>query len=172
MGPRGRGYPLDSLLLQPLAYGVSHATSRDGVHWQPALGNPVRQGAGPSVIRSPAGWTLFTYDDSDADRAAIPSVFNPMMGAYAADAASLEGPWVQAPGNATGGRTVAWNGTVATEALGWIATGDAAAGDPISGERRWYYTAFSTVDPPPGWVCPTHTGLQPAVMALSVMVQS
>ena len=161
-------------IVQPLAYGVSHATSRDGVHWQPLAGNPVRPGAGPSVIRSPQakGWTLFTYDDSAADKAAIPSVFNPMLGAFSADAATLDGPWVPVTGNATGGRAVAWDGSVATEALGWVATGDAAAGDPITGETRWYYPAFSTVDPPSGWVCPTHTGLEPAVMALSVMVQA
>ena len=159
---------------QPLAYGVSHATSTDGVHWVPAAGNPiVAYAAGPSVTRNPGGlgWTLYSYADSDADRAIIPSVFNPTLGAFAANAPTLSGPWSRVRGNATGGREVSWNGSVPTEALGWIATGDAAAGDPIPGEQRWYFPAFSTVDPPAGWVCPTHAGLQPAVMALSVMVR-
>lgn len=33
----------------PLKYGVSHATSRDGVHWTPSPGNPVRQLPRPFV---------------------------------------------------------------------------------------------------------------------------
>lgn len=126
------------------------------------------------MTRGPTGhgWTLYSYADSEADKAAIPSVFNPTMGAFAAYAPTLGGPWSRVLGNATGGRAVSWNGSVSTEAIGWIATGDAAAGIPMPGEKRWYYPAFSTVDPPAGWVCPTHTGLEPAVMALSVMVEA
>ena len=156
-----------------LAYGVGHATSADGVHWAPAAGNPVLVGAaGPSIVLGLPGapaYSLFYYEDSDADRAAMPSVFNPMRGAFEAVAPGLSGPWAAAPGNATAGRAVAWDGSVPTEALGWVATGDMAAGlaDPTA--RRWYYPAFSVVDPPPGWVAPTHTGLVPAVFAMSVM---
>lgn len=31
----------------PIKYGVSHATSRDGVHWTPSPGNPVCTNAKP-----------------------------------------------------------------------------------------------------------------------------
>ena len=112
------------------------------------------------------------FPDSAADKAAIPSTFNPQRGAFELSSTSLFGPWVLFPGNDTAGRAVAWNGAVATEALGWVATGDMAAGLSNVTERRYYYTAFSTIASPPGWVAPTHSGLEPGVMALSVMVRT
>jgi hypothetical protein len=157
-----------------LAYGLGHATSRDGVAWTVARGNPfLSGGAGPSIVTGArgAGYSLFFYEDSAADRAAMPSVFSPERGAFELRAAALDGPWAAAPGNATGGRAVAWDGSVPTEALGWVATGDVAAGAP-RGERRWYYPAFSVVDVPSGFVAPTHNGTAPAVFALSVMVRA
>lgn len=157
-----------------LAYGVGRATSRDGVRWAAAPANPILTGAaGPSVIAGLAGgFSLFYYMDSDADRAAVPTTFNPELGAWEAVAGALEGPWVGAPGAATAGRAVAWDGAVPTEALGWVATGDFAAGLEDPGERRWYYPAFSVLDPPPGFLAPTHSGVVPAVFALSVMVRA
>lgn len=161
-----------------LAYGIGHATSPDGIHWTPTAGNPiVIGGAGPSIIKGLPGappYSLFYYEDSQADKDAMPNTFAPERGAWELAGDTLEGPWVPAPGNATGGRAVAWDGSVPTEALGWVATGDMAAGidEGVNGERRWYYPGLSTVNPPSGWVVPTHTGTEPAVFALSVMVRS
>ena len=156
-----------------LAYGLGHATSRDGVRWAVTRGGPfLVGGAGPSSRRGPggAGFSLFYYEDSAADRAAMPSVFSPERGVFELASASLDGPWAPVPGNATGGRAVAWDGAVPTEALGWVATGDFAQGVP-GGGRRWYYPAFSIVNVPPTFIAPTHDGTAPAVFALSVMVR-
>ena len=156
-----------------LAYGLGHATSRDGVRWAVTSGGPfLIGGAGPSIVRGTggAGFSLFFYEDSAADRAAMPSVFSPERGVFELASDSLDGPWAPVPGNATGGRAVAWDGAVPTEALGWVATGDFAQGVP-GGGRRWYYPAFSIIDVPPTFIAPTHDGTTPAVFALSVMVR-
>ena len=159
----------------PLAYGIGHATSTDGAHWISAALNPFFSGgAGPSIISvGPASYSLFYYQDTDADKAGIPSTFNPQLGEFEVTAPSLTGPWTPMAGAGIGGRAVSWNGSFAYESLGWVATGDMAAGVPAPGERRWYYVAFDTTasDVPDGFVAPTHTGLQPAVIALSVMVR-
>ena len=182
----------------PLKYGVSHATSQDGVHWVVSPGNPVRAtpplfwatrtpliprtqaingGSGPSVVRgTSAGFQLFFLQDSAQDKAKIPTTFNPELGVWAANASSLAGPWRRSgSGQGLGGREVSWDASVPTEGPGWIATGDMAWNAP-GGERRWYYVAFD-VTPPilSGWVAPVHPslrnplGLEPAMIALSMM---
>lgn len=148
----------------PLAYGISHATSSDGIHWAPTAANPVAtlQGsAGPSVVRLADGsWELFFYRDSDAEKATIPTTFNPMLGVWRATSADLA-TWTS-PGET---REIAWDGAYAYEKLGWIATGDMAVRD---GEHRWYYVAFDVEGAPSGWVAPTHGGYENAVIALSL----
>ena len=160
-----------------LAYGVSHATSADGgAMWTPSAANPaVNGGAGPSVLRSEVGWQLFFLQDSSADKAKVPTTFNPELGVWAANATSLRGPWAsQNNGAGAGGREISWCDTCGPEQLGWIATGDFAFNAP-GGEKRWYFPAFDPHPPiPAGWVAPVHRslrhplGLQPAVMALSM----
>jgi hypothetical protein len=133
-------------------------------------------GAGPSVVRAANGFQLFFLQDSAADKAKVPTTFNPELGVWAANASSLSGPWVRSTsGQGIGGREVSWDGAVKTEAPGWIATGDMAFNAP-GGERRWYYVAFDLTPPiPNGWVAPVHRsfrhplGYEPAVIALSMM---
>jgi len=160
-----------------LEYGISHATSIDGVHWLPSARNPILPGPrGPSVIKTTAGWQLFFLQDSSTELANIPTTFNPEVGAWVANSSSLFGPWFQSrSGSGVGGREVSWNGSVASEALGWIATGDMAQNAP-NGEKRWYYVGFDVTPPiPNGWVAPVHPtkaypyGLEPAVISLSMM---
>jgi hypothetical protein len=148
----------------PLAFGVSHATSTDGIHFTPQMGNPILPGsggAGPSVRRAQDGtWELFFYRDSKADLAMVPSTFNPMLGIWRATSTDLA-TW-SVP-SAT--RELTWDGSYPYEAYGWVATGDMAFGAP---ELRWYYVAFSSQNPPAGWFTTTHTGTAPAVIALSM----
>jgi hypothetical protein len=134
-------------------------------------------GAGPSVLRVESGFQLFFLQDSTADKAKVPTTFNPELGVWAANASNLNGPWLRdTTGRGLAGREVSWDGGVKTEALGWIATGDMAYNAP-GGERRWYYVAFDVTPPiPKGWVAPVHPsyfrhplGFEPAVVALSMM---
>eukprot|EP01052_Picozoa_sp_SAG31_P028762 SAG31_NODE_2801_length_5073_cov_12.272618_4_plen_143_part_00 len=133
-------------------------------------------GAGPSVVRANSGFQLFFLQDSAADKAKVPTTFNPELGVWAANASHLSGPWVQdRTGQGLDGREVSWDVAVRTESLGWIATGDMAYNAP-GGERRWYYVAFDVTPPiPKGWVAPVHPsfrhplGFEPAVIALSMM---
>jgi hypothetical protein len=158
-----------------LRYGISHATSTTG--WMPSAANPVvNGGAGPSVLRDAAagGWQLFFLQDSAADKAKVPTTFNPELGVWAANASGLRGPWTrQIAGPGAGGREVSWCASCGPEKLGWVATGDFAFNAP-GGERRWYFVAFDPAPPiPSGWVAPVIAlrhplGLEPAVIALSM----
>jgi hypothetical protein len=156
-------YAVDSMG-NTLAYGISHATSQDGVHFTQQANNPIaaiNYSAGPSVYRTMDGtWELYFYLDSTTDRAMIPSTFNPELGEWRATSTDLMN-WTP-PGST---RDIEWDGSYPYEAYGWIATGDMAFGAP---EHRWYYVAFSSQNPPSGWTVPTHTGNVPAVIALSM----
>ena len=140
----------------PLAYGISHATSTDGIHWTAQPGNPVAglQGGskGPSIVQDPDGtWELFFQADTAADLATIPSVFNPQLGIWRAVSTDLT-HWTM-PG-AT--RELEWDGSLDTEKYGWIAVGDMAL---VNGEYRYYYPAFSTLAAPSSdWVVPVQGG--------------
>lgn len=148
----------------PLAFGVSHATSTDGIHWTAASGNPIAAingSAGPSVVQLADGsFELFFYRDSDAEKATIPTTFNPMLGVWKSTSKDLSA-W-NAPGAA---REIAWDGSLSYEKYGWIATGDMVV---HGGEHRWYYVAFDADGAPSGWVAPTHSGYAPAVISLSM----
>ena len=136
-------------------------------------------GAGPSVVRARHGFQLYFLQDSTLDKATVPTTFNPELGVWAANATSLNGPWLRdRTGQGVGGREVSWDGAVKTESAGWIATGDMAYNAP-GGERRWYYVAFDVTGLiPKGWVAPVHPsfrhplGYEPAVISLSMMHQN
>lgn len=146
----------------PLAFGVSHATSIDAIHWTFAAENPVPNlnGAGPTVVESAQGYELWFYADSDADKAQIPSVFNPMYGIFRSTSLDLNG-WTATDT----ARDLVWDGNFATERYGIIAAGDMLFHD---GEYRYYYPAFGDFDVPTDFVVPTHDDYLPAVIMLDV----
>ncbi len=150
---------------KPLAFGVSHATSTDGIHWTPAAGNPIAAtngSKGPSVVKTAQGsWEMYYQQDSSSDLAMVPSTFNPQLGIWKTTSSDLT-TWT-APGAA---RELEWDGSLVTEKYGWIAVGDMAL---VGGEHRYYYPAFSGLTPPsPTWVCPTQTGNVPSLIVLDV----
>ena len=58
--------------MQPLGYGISHATSTDGIHFTPQPNNPQLSGAAqPSVVKDPTSgvWELFYVSDTDQEKA-------------------------------------------------------------------------------------------------------
>jgi hypothetical protein len=147
----------------PLAFGISHATSTDGIHWTPSAGNPIAAlsgSKGSSVVRDADGsWEMFYQNDTSADLAMVPSTFNPQLGIWRATSPDLSA-WT-VPSTT---RDLEWDGALGTEKYGWIAVGDMAL---VNGEYRYYYPAFSTLTPPSSdWVVP----LQGAEDAASLIV--
>jgi hypothetical protein len=148
-----------------LAFGVSHATSTDGIHWTAAAGNPIAGipgSKGPSVVKTAQGtWEMFYQQDTAADLAMVPSTFNGQLGIWKTTSSDLT-TWA-AQGTA---RELTWDGSLTSEKYGWIAVGDMAL---VAGEYRYYYPAFSGLAPPdPSWVVPTKTGNLPSLIVLDM----
>lgn len=143
---------------QPLSYGVSHATSTDGVHFEPTQGNPVFFGAGqPSVIqKSPGQYEIFFIEDTDEDKAQEPSTFNPFLGLWRSSSTDLVS-WTDKGTT----RDFLWDGSQPTETYGIVATGDVAYKD---GVYRLYYPGWSTTNVPDGFLCPLRDGTFPAAV--------
>ncbi len=149
----------------PIAFGVSHATSTDGIHWTPVGVNPIAAiglGKGPSVVKDSSGtYEMFYQSDTTADLAPIPSTFSPQLGIWRATSPDLNtwsGPDLK--------RELTWDGTINSEKYGWIAVGDMTL---AGGEYRYYYPAFSTEVPPsPDWVVPIHSGNTTSLIVLDV----
>ena len=153
---------------QPLNFGVSHATSTDGIHWTPQKANPqVPGGAGASIVHDPAKseYELFYSQDTDADKAKEPSVFNPFLGVWRRSSPDLV-TW-SAPGAA---RDFEWDAAQKTEVYGLIAVGDMTFRD---GVYRYYYPGWSADDVPSGFVCPLQDGTYPpAVIVLNLALRT
>ncbi len=152
----------------PLNYGVSHATSMDGIHWTPQPSNPqIDGGAQPSLVRDPASseYELFYVQDTDAEKATMPSSFNPFLGVWRRTSPDLL-TW-SAPGAA---RDFTWDGTEKTEVYGLVAAGDMAFRD---GVYRYYYPGWSAEDVPSGFLCPLNDGsFEPAVLVLNLALRA
>lgn len=153
---------------EPLNFGVSHATSTDGIHWVPQPANPqVVGGVGPSLVKIPDTneYTLFYAQDTDADKASVPSVFNPYLGVWRRTSTDLS-TW----SDAGPARDFTWDGSQKTEVYGLIAVGDMAYRD---GVFRYYYPGWSAEDVPEGFVCPLQDGTYPpAVIVLDLALRA
>jgi len=159
-----------------LAFGIGHAISEDGgLTWTPSPARPVPSllapdgvgGQQPSVAwnASTEQWEMSFTDDEDAEREAMPSTFNPSMGFWLATSPDLQ-TWSV---DWDAGRSLSWDPDAPHEELGLL-TGAALA--VHGGERRLYYTGWSTQDVPEGFVVPTHDGYEPAVLNLLLARQS
>jgi hypothetical protein len=157
------------------AYGVSHATSSDGVHWTPVEA-PVRSllrasadltsgGAQPSVVYDDVHcrWELWQTSDQSSDTAAQPIVFNNMAGVW--HATSMDGAsWSV---NYAGTRDLVWMASAPGEHLGLLTGADVAAKD---GARYMMYGAFDDQNVPSGFYLPDRSqqGYEPGVMTLDL----
>ncbi|MBA3541804.1 MAG: hypothetical protein H0T79_19475 [Deltaproteobacteria bacterium] len=157
------------------AYGVSHATSPDGITWT-VLEAPVRSllrasatitsgGAQPSVIYDArrCRWEMWLTSDAAGDTDAQPVVFNNMAGVWQAE--SMDGvTWFV---NYSGSRDLAWKPAEPGEPLGLLTGADVAADDT---GRLMLYVGFDDTDVPADFVLPDRTaqGFRPGVMTLNV----
>jgi hypothetical protein len=109
----------------PTAYGTSHATSPDAIHWTRQAGNPQIPGATqPSLVRRADGThEMYLVADSDQEIAAKePNTFNPYLGIRRVASASLDGfhdAW--SPDVA---RSFTWDGSFVPEKWGLVKAGD------------------------------------------------
>ena len=161
----------------PSAYGVSHATSTDGIHWQVAEA-PVRSllkmaavptsgGGQPSVIYDEihCRWEMWLRADADGEANAQPIVFNNMVGVW--HATSQDGvTWSVDYG---GARDLAWNSTTPDdgEHLGLLTGADVAA---KGASRYMVYSGFDNQNVPPGFVLfdRSQQGYESGVITLNV----
>lgn len=155
------------------SYGVSHATSTDGVHWT-IVAAPIRSllrssaltsgGAQPSVIYDAVHckWEMWLKSDADADVTNQPVAFNNMAGVYKAE--STDGlSWNV---NFAFSRDLAWMQAEPGEGLGLLTGVDVAAN---GNGRLMLFVGFDDQSVPNGFVLPLRAGGTTAgVFALNV----
>lgn len=157
-------------------YGVSRATSTDGVHWTIAEA-PVRSllrmsavptsgGGQPSVIYDEAhcSWELWQTADLPGETDNQPAIFNNMVGVWHAD--SKDG--VNWHVNFAGARDLAWSASEPGEPLGLLTGAD--VGQNGSG-RLMLFTGLDDQMVPPNFFLPDHSttpGYRPGVIVLNV----
>lgn len=162
--------------VDPFVFGISHATSVDGIHWTPDTENPVpallgSNGTGgqqPSVVYNPRScqYEMWFTMDSDEEKEDVPCTFFPAVGFWHATSPDAVAWTIN-----TVKRDVTWDGSRATEQYG-IMTGVEAT--VAEGELRLYYSAFGTEQIPAGFVLPVQDAVSgdveyvPAVIELSV----
>lgn len=155
------------------SYGVSHATSTDGVHWT-IVAAPIRSllrssaltsgGAQPSVIYDAVHckWEMWLKSDADTDVTNQPVAFNNMAGVYKAE--STDGlSWNV---NFAFSRDLAWMQAEPGEGLGLLTGVDVAAN---GNGRLMLFVGFDDQSVPNGFVLPLRAGGTTAgVFALNV----
>jgi len=154
-----------------IAFGISHATSSDGIHWTPSPNNPIPSlrndanigGQQPSVAWNPVlqHWEMWFTLDTEAEVAQIPSSFNPALGFWLAtsrDARTWEVDY-HAP------RDVYWRPNSIYEKYGLLTGADVVI---VHGVRHLFYSAWGSNDVPKGFVVPVRNGrgVVPAVLNL------
>lgn len=154
-----------------LAFGISHATSMDGIHWTPSPGNPVPSlrnannagGQQPSVAWNPVlqRWEMWFTSDSDQEKALIPSTFNPAFGFWMATSTDAS-TWrvdYKTP------RDSYWRPGSPEEAYGLLTGADVVIVDRM---RHMFYTGWGNRNIPEGFIVPVRDARSyvPAVLNL------
>lgn len=156
----------------PLAFGISEASSVDGIHWTPAAVNPlpslrrpgeIAAGAQPSVLFNPRTglYEMWFTNDREIDRERIPATLFQAFGFW--HATSPDGiHWTPEYGGEPDFR---WNPAEPSERWGLLTGVHVLLHD---GRYMMYYSGWSTVDVPPLFVIPTRRGTVDGVTALNL----
>jgi len=154
-----------------LAFGISHATSSDGIHWIPSPNNPIPSlrnadnagGQQPSVAWNPdlQRWEMWYTMDSEEEVELIPSTFNPAFGFWMAtsvDALVWEVDY-SAP------RDFYWQPESLYEEHGLLTGAEVVI---VNGVRHLFYTGWGSNEAPEGFAVPVgdHRKYVPAVLNL------
>lgn len=157
----------------PLAFGIAHATSTDGITWSAPHTNPlstlakpgeVAGGQQPSVLFNPAAnrYEMWFSNDTAAEKATIPCSFNTVKGFWRAlsnDGVSWTPDYSK--------RDLIYDPRYAYESLGFL-TGVKVVLDNET--YRAYYSAWGTEQIPDNtlYLCPDQQGgLIPGVLTLN-----
>jgi len=134
-----------------IAFGISHATSSDGIHWVSGANNPVMGGQQPSVVWDGSRFEIFYNGDSQEERAELPSAFNAIghiSHAYSTDGATGEAFVASEPG-----RIFSWDASFSYERYSWLTGAEVVLRD----DGYWlFYTGFSDVNPPEDFLVPAN----------------
>ncbi len=159
----------------PLAFGIAHASSTDGIHWTPSPGNPLptlsrpgepTSGQQPSVLWNPSigRYEMWFTNDRPSDTARIPALLFHAFGFW--HATSEDGVhWTPEYGEEPDFR---WDAACPSERWGLLTGVHVLLHE---GEYRMYYAAWSAEDVPPLFTTPTPGMPVPAVTALSLAVR-
>jgi len=159
------------------AYGIAHATSTDGIHWQVAEAPvksllkmsavPTSGGGQPTVIYDDVHcrFEMWLRADADGEANAQPIVFNNMVELW--HATSPDGiTWSV---NYAGARDLEWNSATPDdgEHLGLLTGADVAA---KGGSRYMVYSGFDNQNVPTGFALPDRSqqGYESGVITLNV----
>jgi hypothetical protein len=165
--------PVSPLGRTPLALGISHATSADGVTWTVDHPNPLASlakpgdviaGYYPSVLFNPTTgqYEMWFSNDTTAENASIPCGLNAVAGFWRAF--SSDGViWVPT----YTARSLTYDQRFGFEALGFLPGIDVVL---VDGQYHAFYSAWGTEqNPDPSWYrCADQTGgTRPAVVTLN-----
>lgn len=147
----------------PTAYGTSHSTSKDTIHWEHQANNPqFFGGTQPSLVtREDGTHELFLVADTDEEIASKqPNSFNPYLGIRRIESKDLNdfsAGWAAKPP-----RDFSWDGSFLPERQGLVKAGDVLL---VGGVYHYFYIGMggdsSTI--PPGYfttVTPNTPGAQ------------
>jgi hypothetical protein len=136
----------------PLLFGVSTATSTDGIHWTGSANNPLAglDGQTPSVIWNDAAcvYELWWSHDSDADRAAVTATYFSTRGFWRAT--SSDGEHFTPTGTT---RDLEWDPSKPYESYGLIYGPTVLLRD---GVYKMWFVGWGQGSFPPGFIVPTH----------------
>lgn len=158
-----------------LAFGISHASSIDGIHWTPSPSNPLptlrrpgdlQSGQQPSVLYNPATglYEMWLTNDRQEDLDRIPATYFQAFGYW--HATSPDGiTWTPEYGEEPDLR---WDPSFAAERWGLLTGVHVLLHD---GEYRMYYSGWSSVQVPALFKTPTKAGLVDGVTGLCLAVR-
>ena len=157
----------------PLAFGIAHATSTDGINWSSTHDNPLSSLAKPGEVAAGQQPTVFFNaadsqfemwfsNDTDVEKRTVPCNFNAFIGFWRATSADGIN-WT--PDYTT--RDFSYDNSLPYEELGFLTGVEVVM---VNGIRHAYYSSWGTEQIPnnPAYLCPDHVGgVMPAVLTFS-----
>ncbi|HTR51124.1 MAG TPA: hypothetical protein VMJ10_10495 [Kofleriaceae bacterium] len=147
-----------------VAYGISHATSTDLIHWTMTATNPVIDGGQTPAVQIGDDGTRTLWYHLDTDTSSEPSALFPTLGVW--KVTSSDGIAFSAQATS---RDLQWNSSYSYETYGWL-PGVAVARGP-DGIDRMYYSGWGSQPAPTGSCVFTKTGMVPGTASFDLATE-